>query len=181
MSYGDWSVLFWNWLLSDQSQGGTVCFLRGNVDFEQGIVNGTNARIKINSDTGIFFPIICSIEASRDVRLLNKLQKMRKVIAQSQVDPRLLRVIIDDIAVPHLRNYYVETPLFTLDVHRTNLLRKKFHKTLRQGKALAVSAGYWVLLRSLPVGKHRIRFKGIHRDGFETSGDYLLQVANRSG
>ena len=178
LSYGDWAVIFWNWLLGDQVQGGSVYFLRGNVDVESAIVGNRGNEIKIFSDVGIFFPIICSIDTSLSSRSTN-IYNDRIMSAESQTGPQLLEAIIDNVSIPGLKNYYAETPKFIIDVVETNKMRTLIQPPIRHGKAPAVSAGYWLLLRSLPLGKHRIRFKGIHKDGFETSGYYKLTVVKR--
>jgi hypothetical protein len=178
LSYGDWAVIFWNWLLGNQVQGGSVYFLRGNVDVESALVGDRGNGIKIFSDIGIFFPIICSIDTSLISRRRN-MHNDRIMSAESQATPQLLRALIDDVSIPDLINNYAETPKFILDVLETNKVRTQIQPPIRHGKGSAVSAGYWLLLRSLPLGKHRIRFKGIHKDGFETSGDYKLTVVKR--
>jgi hypothetical protein len=179
LSYGDWAVIFWNWLLCDQPQGGSVHFLRGNVDVEPAVVVESNAEIKIFPDVGIFFPIICSIDTQLASGSSNIRNDKRIRSAESQSRPQLLEATVDDITIPHLEDYYAETPEFILRIAETNKMRKQIQPPIRHGKSTAISAGYWLLLRSLPLGIHRIRFKGIHKDGFETSGDYKLTVVKR--
>ena len=47
LSYGNWVEIWWNWLFSNQEQTGTMYFLRGNVDLEDGIVKTRKEEIYI--------------------------------------------------------------------------------------------------------------------------------------
>jgi hypothetical protein len=179
LSYGQWAVIFWNWLFSDQTQRGHIYFLRGNVDNESTIVKNDNSQILIYSDVGVFFPIICTFNSSLNYPSVTNLIERRKCASESQRDPKLLRAQIDDLTVFDPRKYYAETPEFILNVTRLNTVRTKFDPPVPSGKGLAVSAGYWILLKSLPVGNHTIEFEGIHKDGFRTFGYYFLTVKNR--
>ncbi|MFI5405356.1 MAG: hypothetical protein ACHQ1D_02455 [Nitrososphaerales archaeon] len=176
LSYGEWAVIFWNWLFSNQTQSGPVYFLRGNVDNEPAIVKKENSEVMIFSDRGVFFPIICTIYSKLNHPTITNSIERRKNAADSQKHPKLLRAKIDNSVISDLRRYYAETPEFTVDISKYNILRMKFDPPIPPGKAPAVSAGYWLLVKSLPVGKHRIEFEGIHKDGFRTFGQYTLNV-----
>jgi hypothetical protein len=171
-SYGVWAVKFWNWLFSDQTQGGCVYFLRGNVDNEPVIVKSEI----IYSHSGLFFPIICTINSSLNYPSLTNSIERRKKAGESQRNPKLLRAVIDEIIISDLHSHYAETPEFILRVAKFNNLRMQFDPPIPPGEGSAVSAGYWVLLNSLPVGRHRIEFEGVHKDGFRTFGQYFITV-----
>jgi hypothetical protein len=179
LSYGDWASVFWNWLLSDLEQRGSVYFLRGNVDLEAPIVRTERETATIYSDAGIFFPIICTVTSKLDHPKAISDMMRRKHSAESERTPLALRAVIDNIEIPNPENYYAETPEFILSVPKSYPLRKQFKPTFRTGKAAAVSAGYWILLRPLPIGEHTINFEGADRDGFKTSGIYTICVVKR--
>jgi hypothetical protein len=180
LSYGNWAATWWNWLFSNQEQVGLVYFLRGNVDLERGIVRTGRNELTIYSDTAIFFPIICTI-TSRLVfpNAVNEMVR-RKESAERQREPSRLMVTIDDIEIPNLHEYYAESPEFILDVPESSPLRNYFEPVVRSGKGEAVTAGYWILTKPLPTGKHRIKFEGRHQDGFTTTGDYSVRVIKRT-
>jgi hypothetical protein len=180
LSYGNWAATWWNWLFSNQEQVGSVYFLRGNTDLEQGIVRTGRNGLTLFSDTAIFFPIICTITS----RLVfpNPVNEMtrRSESAERQREPSRLMVIIDDTGIPNLDEYYAESPEFILDVPESSPLRNCFEPLVQSGKGEAVTAGYWILIKPLPTGKHRIQFEGRHQDGFRTTGDYSIRVIKRT-
>jgi hypothetical protein len=176
LSYGNWAAAWWNWLFSNNEDFGSVYFLRGNVDLEPGIVRTGRNGLTLRSDTAIFFPIICTI-TSRLVypNAYNEMIRRYKS-AESQREPSRLVATIDDIEITNPIEYYAESPEFILDVPRASTLRKYFKPMMRSGKGEAVTAGYWILIKPLPPGKHRVRFEGKHQDGFRTTGDYSIRV-----
>lgn len=176
LSYGDWSSIWWNWFVSDQTQFGSVYFLRGNTDKESDIIRTGNKSPIVYSDTAIFFPIICTITSrllfpDKSTHILR-----RKESAGRQRNPLDLSATINHTRIPNLRKYYAESPEFILQVPQSSNLRLPFDPPLRVGKSPAVSAGYWLLLKPLPPGKYAIKFKGEHKDGFVSSGNYTVQV-----
>ncbi len=177
--HGDWASVFWKWLLSDLEQGGTVYFLRGNVDLEASIVKTERERVTIYSNTAIFFPIICNVTSVFDHPKAITDMLRREHSAESERTPPVLRVIIDNVEIPNPENYYAETPEFILSVPKTYPLRRQFKPTFRTGNAAAIAAGYWILLRPLPIGEHTINFEGVDKDGFKTSGIYTIAVVER--
>jgi hypothetical protein len=179
LSYGDWASVFWKWLLSDLAQGGSVYFLRGNVDLEAPIVRTEREMVTIYSDTGIFFPIICTVTSKLDHPKAISDMIRREHSADSERKPLALRAVIDNIEIPNPENYYAETPEFILSAPKSYPLRRQFKPIFRTGKAAAVSAGYWILLRPLPIGEHTINFEGADKDGFKTSGIYSITVVER--
>lgn len=179
LSYGNWAASWWNWLFSNQEQAGSVYFLRGNVDLEPAIVRtGTNA-LTLYSDTAIFFPVICTITSNLTCPNSSNEVVRRKSSAESQRDPSLLMVTIDEIEIPNVINYYAESPEFILTVPSSSRLRRYFDPAVKSGKGVAVAAGYWILTKPLAVGRHRIFFEGIHKDGFRTAGDYCVKIIKR--
>lgn len=176
LSYGCWTSIWWNWLFSDQLQNGSVYFLRGNTDLEDPIKRtGKNGPI-INSNTAIFFPIICTITSELLFEHASTQVIRRSESAERQKNPLLLSVKINGVRIPNLKNYYSESPEFVLDIPKSSKLRGSFDPVPRIGKRPAVSAGYWIMLRPLPAGTYKIIFKGKHEDGYVSYGDYTIRV-----
>jgi hypothetical protein len=94
----------------------------------------------------------------------------------------LLEISVNGVPVPDLNRYRVPTPLFTLVLPPGNLLGVSVTAGKDQ-RAAAVAEGYFMLLPSLPVGKHviQVRMKGIHPDTsapYEEQRTYDLIVQN---
>jgi hypothetical protein len=180
LSYGGWAATWWNWLFSNQNQVGFVYFLRGNVDTEPHIKKTGKNAIGIYSDVAIFFPIICTISCR--LMISNAVNEMlrRRDATEPERDPNLLKVKINNTEIPNLHKYYAESSQFILEITRFSKLSQYFNPPVRRGRSEAVTAGYWLLLRPLPVGIYRIKFEGKHRDGFKTSGDYSIKIIKRS-
>lgn len=180
LSYGCWISIWWNWLFSDEVPYGSVYFLRGNAEKESPIIRtGKNGPI-INSDTGIFFPIICTVTSEHLFEHASTQVIRRSESAERQKNPLLLSVKINGVRIPNLKNYYAESPEFILDISKASKLRRYFDPIPHIGKSPAVSAGYWIMLRPLPPGTYRIIFKGKHADGYMSYGDYTIKVLIRS-
>lgn len=180
LSYGNLASMFWNWLLSDLKQGGSTYFLRGNVDLEAPIMKTERERVSIYSDTAIFFPIICNVTSVLDHPWAINDALRREKSTDSERNPVLLRAVVDDFEIPNPENYYAESPEFILSVPVSYPLREQFEPIFKTGTAPAVSAGYWILLKPLPLGEHIINFEGADKDGFKTSGIYTIKVIERS-
>jgi hypothetical protein len=176
LSYGNWVAIWWNWLFTNQKQGGSVYFLRGNTDLEPVIIRTGREALTISVQTAIFFPIICTINSvltnyRTDNTVINRMSS-----AASQKDPLTLKVSIDRTNVTNLKKYYAESPEFIINVPLNSAIRNYFKPIVKSGRAPAVAAGYWILIKRLPVGKHVIYFEGKHQDGFKTSGTYEIMI-----
>ncbi len=179
LSYGDWAAIWCNWLFSDQDQVGSVYFLRGNVHREPDIVMTGKNGLTIYSDLAIFFPIICTFSSKLITpNAMSKMQR-RKDSTEPERDPTLLKLTINDTEIRNLLDHYAESHEFTLEIKRMSPLLRYFNSSVKTGTSEAVIAGYWILLKPLPVGTYRIKFEGRHKDGFMTSGDYNIKIKNR--
>ena len=140
MSYGDWAVLWSNWLLSEQPDnydGGDILFLRGNVDYKplrgasgaprhsdpKGVYDRTGSMgEKIFEGTAIFFPVINALLSTGELydgRLIKGEEDMRfaarKDINEGWTMWANIQRIGDKKAikiVKNLRDYKVESPQF---------------------------------------------------------------------
>lgn len=178
LTYGSWAAIWCNWLFSDQHQFGSVYFLRGNMDKEAPIVKTGRNRISVYDDVAVFFPIICTFSSKLfNSKTMSQIQR-RKDSTEPERDPTLLRLRINDLLIPKLRDYYAESNEFKLEISKMSPIQR-YLRTVTVGKCEAVIAGYWVLLKPLSVGTYRIMFEGKHRDGFKTSGNYSIKVVRR--
>lgn len=180
LSYGEWSSIWWNWLFSGQTQSRSVYFLRGNTENESRIIRRGKDGPSIYSDTAIFFPIICTITSEHLDRYATTQEIRRRESSLRQKYPLELCVLINGVAIGNLRNYYIESPEFMLDIPKDSKLRTSFDPVFGAGTFPAVSAGYWLMLRPLPPGNYNIIFKGVHADGFISYGDYTVRILDSS-
>jgi hypothetical protein len=179
ISYGGWAATWCNWLFSDQHQVGTVYFLRGNMDKEPTVAMLGKKALTFNHGVAVFFPIICTFSSKLlNPNMTNEMQ-MRKDSTEPEQDLTLLKLAINETDIPNLHDYYAESPEFILEINKLSPILQYFNPPPRIGKGEAVTAGYWILLKSLPVGTYRIKFEGRHGDGFKTSGDYSIKIKKR--
>ena len=142
-------------------------------------MTGRNA-LNVYNDTAIFFPIICTFSSKLlNPNVRNEMQR-RKDSTGPERDPSLLKLKINDTEIPNLHDYYAESLEFVLEINRISPLLRYINSPVRIGRSEAIAAGYWLLLRPLPIGRYRIKFEGKHRDGFITSGDYSIKIIKRT-
>lgn len=79
---------------------------------------------------------------------------LRKCAKADQDKATNLQVTVDGLAIPDLKKYRVQSPLFNMTLPNNNAL------SLPPGNTQAVSDGFWILLKPLAVGKHTIHFSG---------------------
>jgi hypothetical protein len=207
MSYGDWAVLWSNWLLSEQPDnyaGSDVLFLRGNVDYKplrgatgaprhsdpKGVYNRTGSKgEKVFEGTAIFFPVVNALLSTGELydgRLLKDEEDIR-FAAKKDIDEGC--AIWANIKrkgdkkptkiVKNLRDYRVESPLFKLVVPQKSQLRDRMESPLEPGIYDSVTAGYYVLIRSLPPLTYRIHFGGKGRGTYYTDSVYDVTVQGK--
>lgn len=174
VSYGEWSGRHWQWLFSmpgdehpladtapaETNQSGTVWFLGGTFTFTnvEGVVVGTaNRTITVPKGTSLFFPILDG-EAS-DIEGNGETEAELRAAAQSLadlIDPDNLFLDIDGKPVTNLDKYRVQSPLFTIaPLPEGNVLLVPAGTT-----GIAVSDGYFVMLKPMSVGTHTLHFGG---------------------
>jgi hypothetical protein len=208
MSYGDWAVIWSNWLLSEEPDnypGGDVLFLRGNVDYKplggatgaprhsdpKGFYDRTGKNgEEIFEGTAIFFPVInaqLNIGEMYDGRLVKNEQDMRFAAEKDINEGGAMWANImrkgDKKAskiVKNLKDYRVDTPPFKLVVSQKSELSDRMESPLKPGIYDSVIVGYYVLIRSLPPSKYRIHFGGRGRGTYYTDSVYDITVQSKS-
>lgn len=73
--------------------------------------------------------------------------------------------------VSDIKEYRAESPLFRLEVSKTNPLKDKMEVIQQPGTYYAVTDGYWILIKSLPVS-HKI-----YQIHFEAQGNGTFYAA----
>ena len=82
--------------------------------------------------------------------------------------------------VPNLDSFRVESMPFELNISEHNPFLDKMDEPNYPGKYTALVAGYFVLLRNLPVSSYRIRFGGYGMDGFYTESLYEINITPKN-
>jgi hypothetical protein len=170
-TYGEWSARWWQWALSipaatnpgldetgahcAEGQSGPVWFLAGS------FFGGTFERAcTVPPDKALFFPIVNAAfgaavfdcEPTQPGVPCN-ITVLRAAVAAS-MDPVTIEASIDGVPVRHLRDFRVQSPVFSVTLPEGNVVG------VPSGTyAPMVSDGYWLMLAPLSAGAHTIHFR----------------------
>ncbi|MDP9287094.1 MAG: hypothetical protein M3P08_02720 [Thermoproteota archaeon] len=203
LSYGDWAGIWWNWLLSkdpDSYNGHEMLFLRGNVSYGPlGGVKGAPRDLgglkyydrtddkgeKIWTGTPVFFPIInaayCLGDMYDGIKLTEETD-LRHAARKDIVEGGEMRAEISfgttksAKIVNNLKEYFIESSLFELSVSSNSKIRHETENAFSPGKYECVTAGYYILIKSLHAGKYRIQFEARGRGSYYTKSIYDITV-----
>ena len=191
-TYGEWSARWWQWALSipavtnpvldetgancAEGQSGPVWFLAG------AFFGGTFERAcTVSPDKALFFPIVnaafgaavfdCEPTTSGVPCNITVL----RAAAAASMDPVTIEASIDGVPVRNLRDYRVQSPVFSVTLPEGNVV------DVPSGTyAPMVADGYWLMLAPLSAGAHTIHFKnkitGGPFEGTETEVTYHLTM-----
>ena len=204
MSYGDWIAAWHQWLLSDNPSynGEDILFLRGNVDYRpvggkedgpryvdpKAVYDRTEDKGEtIDERTAILVPILTSqyyIGEFYNGRKITSIPYLRYV-ANRDTDGGSIYATITKKGdktmklVPDLKEYRFESPLYLLSVPKNSKLRTKMDYPPKPGNYQAITIGYAVLIKSLPIGTYRIRFGGNNGSAYYTKSVYDIKVLKK--
>lgn len=190
LSYGEWTAKWWQWIYSipetdnpGNDETGEKCAV-GQNDPDVWMLVGTpggkvSRTCSVPEGKAILFPIInveCDYIVDRNLKTESDLRKCAKTDQDKAIN---LLVTVDGAAIPNLQMYRMQSPLFNLTYPEDNIAG------LPAGSTYAISDGYWILLKPLPLGKHEIRFSGSLVDftatgpvNFVTDAKYDLTIIN---
>lgn len=208
MSYGDWSAVWTNWLLSnevDSYKGEDVLFLRGNIDYKPTSSNAGALRYqdsdsfldktgdkgyKVIEGTSVLIPVTVAyynIGDNFDGKIIESEVELRRALNS---DFNLIRTIWASIKkinckksyniVPKIISYKIESPLFQLRVPTNSLLNEFHAEPLKPGIYTSAVGGYFLLVRSLPESKYRISFGAEGPGEYSTRSVYDIEVYSRT-
>jgi hypothetical protein len=170
-TYGEWSARWWQWAFSipaatnpvldetgancAEGQSGPVWFLAGS------FFGGTFERAcTVPPDKALFFPIVNAAfgaavfdcEPTQPGVPCNI--TVLRAAAAASMDPVTIEASIDGVPVRHLRDYRVQSPVFSVTLPEGNVV------DVPSGTyAPMVSDGYWLMLTPLSAGAHTIHFQ----------------------
>lgn len=169
-TYPEWTARWWKWVLETPRERNPLLDLTGrysgenqryeDVWFLAGSLIGGSQRVErkcqISNSKSILFPV--SNNESSFVELPD-LQCEAELRAESKADidkVTRLAAAVDGLVFREsdLKKCRIQSPMFTIDLPKDNILNK------RAGPTRAVSDGYWVFLKPLSPGLHNINFLG---------------------
>lgn len=164
LTYGEWSAKWWQWALSIPTKDNPVVDENGekcavgqndsNVWFLAGTGGGEASRsCNIPAGKAILFPSL-NVECDYKTPDLKTEADLRKCAKADQDKATNLQAAVDGVAIPDLKKYRVQSPLFNMTAPGDNVMG------IPPGMTQAISDGFWILLKPLPVGKHTIEFSG---------------------
>ena len=191
-SSGEWSARWWQWAFSipaatnpvldetgahcAEGQSGPVWFLAGS------FFGGTFERAcTVPPDKALFLPIVNAAFGAAvfdceptqpgvpcNITIL-------RAAAAASMDPVTLEASLDGVPVHHVRDYRVQSPVFSVTLPEGNVV------DVPSGTyAPMVSDGYWLMLAPLAAGAHTIHFTnritGGPFAGTETEITYHLTI-----
>jgi hypothetical protein len=189
-TYGDWSVTWWKWAESipvshnplsdvtgengDEGQSGSVWFLAGTSIDTKG-TTGVSRTVEIPEGKALFFPVVNAVNTPLPYDPIALRQALTKYI--DGVKPKDLEVTVDNYPLKKLKNFRVGSRFFVFTdfppLPADSLL--KFSGVTIKDR-IAVSDGYWIMLKPLPVGKHTIIIHGKIGSAFETQVTYKIKI-----
>jgi hypothetical protein len=180
-TYGQWTVRWWEWALSipitfnpvvDESgqyaninQNGPVWFLAGTIGDENKVAH---RKCRVPKSKAILFPVINYVytyepKFNTDSELVGYVTKDMDDIVTKQA-------IVDGNTIPICR-VLSEPHLFGLKVKEENKLG------IPIGVSKAAADGYWVFLKPLAEGEHKIYFHGACSSGIRNAtANYQLTI-----
>jgi hypothetical protein len=165
LTYGEWTVKWWQWASSIPAKDNPVADENGekcavgqndpNVWFIAGTGGGEATRAcTIPAGKAILVSIInvvCSYATDPGLKSESELRSCAKADQDKATN---LQASVDGVAIPNLKMYRVQSPLFNMTLPNDNVLASP------PGTTQAVSDGYWILLKPLQLGNHEIHFSG---------------------
>jgi hypothetical protein len=187
-TYGEWLAASWNWLLSDsiENQNGPAYFLKTSSNYVQ---NGPHFRIgknkvKVFADQAIFVPVIIALADSMHFPHLST-PKLRRDDVNYDINkgdnpPKPYQATIDGKPiVDDLKRFRVESPEFRLRVSENSPIKDELEVPIKHhGAWHAVSAGYCIIIKSLPprTEPYSIHIWSRGRDNYFTEAFYDIEV-----
>jgi hypothetical protein len=187
VTYGAWTVKWWRWCFSIERKrnpttdnSGAFCcegqerpvwFLAGTWVSEDR--NYPYRKCTIPSNVSILFPLINCEENPLEYPNLKSEDDMRKSLSADMGTVRKLECLVDDKKLPP-QLVHSDPEFFSIRIHSDMGLNG------RGGDTTMTSSGYWVFLKPLSVGNHRISLEGSYQYGKLYSGanyDLLVEQA----
>jgi hypothetical protein len=180
LTYGQWTVKWWQWALSIPANQNPVVdetgkkasesqpkeeawFLAGIFSDENESKKFPSRECSIPAGVPILIPVLnCEADSQYYPELKNDQDVLDHVHKQAESIEKKEFYINDELIPP--QRVHSEPPVFELNVHRD------FDRFRNGGYTRAAADGYWVFLKPLPVGEYALRFSGSCENGRLNSG-----------
>jgi hypothetical protein len=183
LSYGEWSIRWWQWISSIPKDSNPALDWSGSRVYEnqndsrvlflcqtyEGVKITPFRRNKITGGKSIFMPIINWIsimyhDGESDKQLLEIARKRMDVVGP-------LEITINGITINSgLEKYRVQSPFFEIDLPRNNLF------DIQSGKRRCVSDGYWLFLHPIYENLRLSSFSSCSSGATRIKVDYELTM-----
>jgi hypothetical protein len=207
MSYGEWAAEWNKWLFSedpDTYDGGNLLFLRGNVDYRP-VGNQPDSPRYVDSEaiydktgknketiiegTAVFIPILTSVlflSDNYEGKIIKDEQELRYFINKDTDNTGEIWAAIKRKGeknpiklVKNLKQYRFESPLFKIKVSPNSLLRNKMEIAVKPGVYDGITAGYYIMIKSLPPSTYRLIFGGTGVGVYRTNSVYDIDIIKK--
>jgi hypothetical protein len=182
-----WTIKWWRWLLSIPKYKNPALDISGtnlsesqndpNVWFLAGTLGGATARsCKIPLGKAILMPVINYRCSFADEPAINTEEELTSKCKKEIDDIKDLSFQIDDTFITNLPSYRICSPLFDVHLGENNIENNILHDN--QFDTKMVSDGYWIFLKPLNIGLHKLITSGSCRSGkimIATNYDLFVQ------
>ena len=185
LSYGQWTVKWWEWVMSipdslsplrdDNGNNAAinqpekdVWFLAGTWATEK-LIKSPNRYVSIPFGRSILFPIINCEANSIEYPHLHSDEDIVNHVIKDENSIVLKEVYIDNVAIPiqRVRSDPILFPLKVPNIENTSIYIE----------TKASADGYWLFLKPLSVGNYNIKFAGACEMGrLNTSANYNITI-----
>ncbi len=182
LSYREWTTKWWRWLISIPLTNNPARDLTGessdqnqndeNVWFLAGTVKPfflANRTCQIPVGKAVLFPIVSTVISYAEDPSLKTESDLISFAGKDIAQASHLEVEIDGIKLEHLEDYRVNAGPFDLTYPSNNIFE------VSPGLSTAASDGFWVFLKPLVPGLHKIHLNGVEPN-FSTEVWYLISV-----
>lgn len=186
LTYGQWTVKWWQWALSIQADQNPIVdetgkkasegqpkdawFLGGIFADENETKRFPSRQCSIPAGIPILIPVInCESDQQYHPELGNDQDLLEHVHKKAESIEKREFYINNELIPP--QRVHSDPSVFELNVHRD------FDKFHNGGYTRAAADGYWVFLKPLPIGEYTLRFSGSCEKGqFTTGATYTIRI-----
>lgn len=170
LTFSQWTIKWWQWLLSIPKENNPAFDMSGthvsenqwdpNVWFLAGTFGGSVIRsCKMPLGKAILIPVInyeCSFADEPTITTESEL----KLKCEREIDDiKNLFFGIDELFLRDLSAYRTPSPLFDVDLGENNILG------VHECTTKMISDGYWIFVKPLGIGSHKLISSGSCRSG----------------
>jgi hypothetical protein len=184
MSYESWTEKWWRWLLAIPKPSSPAADKTGeysslnqgdpNVWFLAGTFGGSAERsCSIPVGRAVFFPLVNYVEFIRGKKVFRDDSELVAYVRKHFDDVKELELSIDGLQSADFAKYRIQTAPFDVNLPKDDVF------DVGAGPNRAAGDGYWLMLRPLSAGEHKIAFSGVDPEygpDFKTSVTYDVRV-----